>query len=134
MGPSCAPAAKDPDNCASTTGGRKLRVFPSHDWAGMAMVYFHADLPDAPPAFELPPHVTKQLDEECWRPRLRVDLGRLALSPIDWVSVAVRGSVNGICAAPVPCALSCASSGPTVGSNAARRHLGASSSPAHLAG
>ena len=80
------PAAKDPSNCSSTTGGRKLRAFPSQDWAGMVMVYFHADHDaDATPEFELPSHVTKQLEGERWRSHLRVDLGRLALSPIDWV-------------------------------------------------
>jgi hypothetical protein len=50
------------------------------------MVYFHADAGEgAAPEFPLPAHVHDQLAQEGWGKHLDVNLGRLPLSPVDWV-------------------------------------------------
>lgn len=74
------------DSSAPCRISRGLRTYPSTDWAGIAMVYFHADAaPDAPPEWALPSHVSAQLAAERWAPLTRVDLGPLPLVPLDWV-------------------------------------------------
>lgn len=50
------------------------------------MVYFHADASEGTePEFPLPAHVHDQLQEEAWSHHMDINLGRLPLSPVDWV-------------------------------------------------
>jgi phenylpropionate dioxygenase-like ring-hydroxylating dioxygenase large terminal subunit len=80
------PAAKYPEK---PQPARKLRNFPSRDWCGLALVYFHADMKEGEqPEWFPPEHVENQIDGEKWQPLVKADFGLVALSPVDWVDQA----------------------------------------------
>jgi nitrite reductase/ring-hydroxylating ferredoxin subunit len=65
---------------------KKLETHHSVEYCGLICVYFHAD--GEPPAFQLPSFVPRDLENESWAPHLKLDIGFLPLSVVDWVDQA----------------------------------------------
>jgi hypothetical protein len=63
-----------------------LKTYPSVDWCGLILVYFHADGKD--PEFEPPDFIPRAIKEERWVSHLQWNIGFKTLSPVDWVDQA----------------------------------------------
>mgnify|MGYP003386453679 CR=1 FL=1 len=76
--------AKSDKVCSSLR--KKLQTHVCVEYCGLVCVYFHAD--GKPPEFQLPAFVPRDLEKESWKPHLKLDIGFLPLSVVDWVDQA----------------------------------------------